>query len=255
MAFITLIAIVVAISILRPQLPPRGSRPLIISAAIKEPACSSIAVGLMLALLAFFIPLFYAQTYVLNIGINENLAFCLLSIMNAADMIERLLPNALADKPVTFVLFPSWFTGLTMCRAGSLKVIILCALLSAITALVWATAKSSTSLIVIFVLYSFFSGGLMALPPAVIVTLSPSMTEFGTRIGMAFFFSSLGVLIGSPITGAILNAQSPRDGSSHLLPEKVFWGTFVFAGASLVLSGLLLTGTRFAKVVLRLVKA
>lgn len=47
----------------------------------------------------------------------------------------------------------------------------------------------------------------MALPPALIIALSPSMTEIGTRIGMAFFVGSLGVLIGSPIAGAILDAQ------------------------------------------------
>ena len=95
----------------------------------------------------------------------------------------------------------------------------------------------------------------MALPPAVIVTLSPSMAELGTRIGMAFLVGSLGMLISSPIAGAILKAQTPQDDGSALeLGDEVFWGVLVFTGAVLIASGLLMTGTRSAKVGSRLSK-
>lgn len=94
----------------------------------------------------------------------------------------------------------------------------------------------------------------MALPPAVIIILSPSLTEIGTRIGMAFFVGSLGVLIGSPIAGAILKDQSPqvpgRDGEL-VLGREVFWGVFVFTGLMLLISGVLMTGTRVLKAGLR----
>ena len=98
MAFVMLVTIGTALSILRPRLPSRKAGPLVIWAAIKEPAYSSFIFGLMLAFLAFFIPFFYAQTYALNIGVDQGLSFYLLSVMNAAGMIGRLLPNALADK-------------------------------------------------------------------------------------------------------------------------------------------------------------
>lgn len=98
MAFVMLAGIAIALAILRPRLPPRKPGPLFLSAAVKEPAYSSFIFGLMLAFMAFFIPFFYAQTYALNIGMNEDLAFYLLSIMNAAGMVGRLLPNALADR-------------------------------------------------------------------------------------------------------------------------------------------------------------
>ena len=101
MAFIMLVTIGIAISILRPRLPPRKSGPLIIWPALREPAYLLFILGLMLAFMAFFVPFFYAQTYALSIGTNENLAFYVLSIMNAAGMIGRLLPNALADKCVS----------------------------------------------------------------------------------------------------------------------------------------------------------
>lgn len=88
----------------------------------------------------------------------------------------------------------------------------------------------------------------MALPPAVIVSLSPALNQIGTRVGMAFFVGSLGVLIGSPIAGAILGSQSPRDGSSNvIIGQETFWGTFVFTGLVLVLSGILMSGTRVVK--------
>ena len=90
----------------------------------------------------------------------------------------------------------------------------------------------------------------MALPPAVIIILSPSLTEVGTRIGMAFFIGSLGVLIGSPIAGAILNGQSPHAAGTQgelALGKEVFWGVLVFTGITLFTSGLFMTGTRIAK--------
>ena len=98
MAFVMLAGIAIALSLLRPRLPLRKPEPLIILAAVKEPVYSSFIFGLMLMFTPFFIPSFYAQTYALNIGTNEDLAFYLLSIMNAAGMVGRLLPNALADR-------------------------------------------------------------------------------------------------------------------------------------------------------------
>ena len=89
----------------------------------------------------------------------------------------------------------------------------------------------------------------MALPPAIIVTLSPSMTEVGTRIGMAFWVGSIGVLIGSPIAGAILNGQSRRDQAGHfVLGEASFSGVLAFTGAILVASGGLIGVARVSKV-------
>lgn len=255
MAFVMLVSIAIATLLLKPRLPPRKSGPLIIWAALKEPAYSSFIFGLVLAFVAFFIPFFYAQTYALNIGVDQNLSFYLLSIMNAAGMIGRVVPNALADKYAPLSTFQASQTNHQF-RAGNLNVIVVCAFLSALMAFVWIAAKSTASLIVVSILYSFFSGGLMALPPAIIVTLSPSMGEVGTRIGMAFFIGSLGVLIGSPIAGAILGSQSLRDGSSNLvLGEEVFWGTLVFAGIILVASGGLMSCTRYIKAGFGLTKA
>ncbi|MCJ1247159.1 hypothetical protein MMC30_004371 [Trapelia coarctata] len=227
MAFIMLGTLALAIALLRPRLPPRKSGPFYDLAALKDPAYTSFVLGLTLAFIAFFIPFFYAQSYALNIHMDADLSFYLLSIMNAAGMIGRLLPNAVADK------------------VGNLNIIVPCAFLSALFLFVWIAATTQPSLIAVSVLYSFFSGGLMALPPAVIVFLAPNLQKLGTLIGMAFSAASLGVLIGSPIAGAILDAQSVGDGNGGLVVgRETYWGVFVFTGVVLVLSGLCIGVTR-----------
>lgn len=45
-----------------------------------------------------YIPFFYIQDYALKLGIDHDMAFYLLSIMNAASLFGRLVPNWLADR-------------------------------------------------------------------------------------------------------------------------------------------------------------
>jgi MFS family permease len=124
--------------------------------------------------------------------------------------------------------------------------IVPCAYLSGIIVLAWISANHIGNLFAAAILYSFFSGGLMALPPAVLVALSPSLNQIGVRVGMALTIGSLGVLIGSPIAGAILKAQSDtnRVGQEGALD---FSGTLAFTGVMLLLCGALMTVARVNK--------
>ncbi|KAF3402236.1 Riboflavin transporter MCH5 [Talaromyces pinophilus] len=235
MAFIMLAILGIGIALLRPRLPPRKSGPIIDLAAFKDPAYTTFVIGLALGFMAFFIPFFYAESYALNIGADTNISFYLLSIMNAAGMIGRLLPNAIADK------------------VGSLNVIIPCAFLSGIIILSWISVHHLGNLIATSVFYSFFSGGLMALPPSVLVALSPNLAQIGVRVGMALSVSSLGVLIGSPIAGAILSSQSRSNGPD--VPGALdYTGTLAFTGVVLLVCGVFMTGTRVIKKGFRLEK-
>ncbi|KAL4865953.1 hypothetical protein BDV12DRAFT_210775 [Aspergillus spectabilis] len=230
MTIIMLGTLAIGISILRPRLPPRKSGPVIDFAAFKDPAYTTFVIGLALGFMAFFIPFFYAESYALNIGVESELSFYILSIMNAAGMIGRLLPNALADK------------------IGSLSVIVPCSYISAIVVLAWISAKSLGTLLATSIMYSFFSGGLMALPPAVLVALSPSLNQIEVRVGMALTIGSLGVLIGSPIAGAILSGQSRSnhtDGTQNGGLE--YTGTLIITGVALLVCGGFMNGTRVIK--------
>lgn len=45
-----------------------------------------------------YVPFFYIQKYALRLDIEENMAFYLLSMMNATSLIGRIGPTWLADK-------------------------------------------------------------------------------------------------------------------------------------------------------------
>ncbi|GIJ86428.1 hypothetical protein Asppvi_005317 [Aspergillus pseudoviridinutans] len=228
MAFIMLATLLLGISLLRPRLPPRKSGPVVDLAAFRDPAYTTFVVGLALGFMAFFIPFFYAESYAANIGVDSELSFYILSIMNAAGMVGRLLPNALADK------------------VGNLNVIVPCAYISGIVVLCWISVHHLGNLIATSIMYSFFSGGLMALPPAVLVALSPSLNQIGVRVGMALTIGSLGVLIGSPIAGAILSRQSNHD-NPGMEGGLDYTGTLVFTGTALLVCGGLMSATRVIK--------
>jgi predicted MFS family arabinose efflux permease len=106
MAFIMLATLLLGISLLKPRLPPRKSGPVVDVAAFRDPAYTTFVIGLALGFMAFFIPFFYAESYALNIGVDTELSFYTLSIMNAAGMVGRLVPNAIGD---VYVPFPPYF--------------------------------------------------------------------------------------------------------------------------------------------------
>lgn len=83
-------------------------------------------------------------------------------------------------------------------------------------------------------LNSFFSGTLVSIPPTVAVTLSPSLSVIGVRMGMLFVPIAIGLLVGNPVAGALL-----RTGWLDLQ---------MFCGVAVALSGLCVMGARIAKV-------
>lgn len=97
MAFLMLGTLLIGIALLRPRLPPRKSGLVVELAAFKDTVYASFVIGLTFALLAFFVPFFYADTYALNLGTDVDLSFYVLTIMNAGGVVGRLLPNAMAD--------------------------------------------------------------------------------------------------------------------------------------------------------------
>lgn len=82
--------------------------------------------------------------------------------------------------------------------------------------------------------YSFFSGALVSILSTVAVTLSPSLSVIGVRMGMLFVPSSAGLLVGNPIAGALL---------------RIGWIDLqVLCGAVVAFSGICVMVARLAKV-------
>ena len=160
-------------------------------------------------------PFFYITPFALSkTGASATLAFYFVPIINAASVFGRLAPTALAD------------------RIGTLNTIIPCTLICGVLVLAWTAVRSTGALLAFALLYGFFSGSFVSLPPSTLVALSPDLSKVGTRIGMCFSVSSIGVLVGSPVGGALLNLHT-----GHYVRMQVFCGVaMLFACAMLVVA-------------------
>lgn len=85
-------------------------------------------------------------------------------------------------------------------------------------------AKNAGGLIVIVLLFGFFSGIFIALPPVIFVALTKDKSKVGTRIGMGFAFIGGGVLAGGPGGGAVLGVDN-------------WTATWIYAGVMPIASG------------------
>jgi predicted MFS family arabinose efflux permease len=84
-------------------------------------------------------------------------------------------------------------------------------------------------------LYGFTTGTLVSLPPTVYVYLSlHKRGMIGTRMGMGMCISALGILLGAPATGWILEAAG-------------FTYIWVFGGLLLICGGVIMAAGRLAK--------
>lgn len=95
-------------------------------------------------------------------------------------------------------------------------------------------AQNAGGLIVVVLLFGFFSGIFIALPPVVFVALTKDKSKVGTRIGMGFAFIGLGVLAGGPGGGAILGKDN-------------WTGTWIYAGVMPITAGCIFGAIRLFK--------
>ncbi|KAH8197775.1 hypothetical protein TruAng_008064 [Truncatella angustata] len=216
MGFIVLGTLAISVSLLRPRLPPKKLGPLVDIESLRDTPYT-------LFLLWLYIPFFYITDYAISIGIDEDMAFYSLIIMSAGSIPGRVLPPFFAD------------------RIGNINVMLPATLICGILLFFWLAVKSLTGLIIISILFGFFSGSAQALIPSVVVWLAPDLSKAGVRIGMTLCMCGLGLLVGSPIGGVIIDSQSTPD-------RNVYWGVLLW-GAFTVLSGaLFLLSTRTLKV-------
>ncbi|KAK3673035.1 hypothetical protein LTR78_007146 [Recurvomyces mirabilis] len=215
--FIMLATLIISNSVLKVRVLPAGRRKFLDLSAFQEWPYIFFVAGNVCCFLGLYEPFFYIQSYAIQNNIaNPNIAFYLLSIINAASTFGRIIPGYTAD------------------RVGPLNMIFPCTLLAGILCLCLAAAYSLGPVIAILVLYGFCSGTLVSLPPTIFVQLTKNRAVIGTRMGMGFAITSMGMLAGTPISGAILGASS-------------FTYVWVFGGICTVMGALLLCCCRVAK--------
>jgi MFS family permease len=177
--------------------------------AWKEYPYTLFTIGEFLGFMGLYIPFFYISSFaLLKTNASPELTFYFVPILNAASVFGRILPNFLADK------------------TGPLNMLIPCSLISAILALCWIAIDDVAGLTVFAVLYGFFSGTFVSLPPSAVASLSPDLKQVGTRMGMSFSFAGLGLLIGNPIAGTIINLET-----GDFVKAQIFCGVVVAAAA------------------------
>lgn len=204
------------VAFMRVRILPSQRRAYFDSSALKEMSFVWFSVGSFFGFMGLYIPFYYIPEFGIFVhALTPEFALYTIAIINAASTFGRVVPNYLADK------------------IGPLNLMYPCAFAASILGFGWIAAKSEGSLVVICVLYGFFSGSFVSLPASVIVNLSPSMGVVGTWMGMVFTVAGIGLLIGSPIAGAILG------------PGDTYVGLQSFCGASVLVAGI---GLYFARV-------
>ena len=171
--------------------PPLKRRKIYDINSIRDPPflcfCLSMCAGFM-GLYVFF---FYVELYAMQeCRMSEQLAPYTIVLANAGAALGRLGPNFLADKvgPLNFYLPFIFVTG----------VLAFCCI----------AVHTSAGLIVFSLVYGFFSASLVSLIAPVTVEISTTTSDLiGTRLGMALAFGGLGLLIGSPVAGALLTSR------------------------------------------------
>lgn len=165
-----------------------------------------------------YIPFYYIETYSISHSIvSPNLGFYLLAIVNASSVFGRIVPNFFSD------------------RIGPLNVTMPFSILCGIIGFSWTSIHSIGPLVMFCISYGFFSGTFVSITGPAIASLSPDLALLGTHMGMSFAFAALGLLIGNPVAGVLL--------------DNVGWiGPAAFCGAANILAGLFIAWARWWKV-------
>lgn len=201
--------------VMRQRVLPTARRKLFDVSALREPPFMLCTAGLFFGFAGLYIPFFYITPYAnFKTGANETLAFYLVPILNAGSIFGRLVPNAMAD------------------HFGALNMLIPCTLACAVLAFTWTAVDETGGIVAFAILYGFFSGSFVSLPPSAILSLSNDLSKAGTRLGMSFSMAGIGILIGSPVGGALLNLDT-----GHFIRAQVFCAVIITIGcACLVLA-------------------
>lgn len=108
-----------------------------------------------------------------------------------------------------------------------------------IVILCYLAVVNAGGMIVVALLFGFFSGVFIALPPVLFVAFTEDKTKIGTRIGMGFAMLGIGVLAGAPGSGGILgNNQKDLDWN----------GCWTYAGVAAIVSTCIFIALRFIRV-------
>ncbi|KAB5581139.1 putative MFS monocarboxylate transporter [Coniochaeta sp. 2T2.1] len=177
-------------------------------ALLKNKVFIFLSAGLAIAYIGLFIPFFYISSYATEKGVSPETSFYLISALNGASLLGRVLPGHLADL---------W---------GHYNIIVLAMFASTIVAFSWTAAKSLAGIAVVAIVYGFTSGAILSLQGACVGKIASRQMQ-GTAMGLLMGCLAVTTLIGSPVGGAILTRYG-------YLPLSMFTGASLAVGTILV---------------------
>jgi len=215
--------VVISILLMRTRLPPRntgGLGPAVKKFARDLPYLFAVF-GSFLVVTGIFFPVFFLQLYSVTQGVNSNISFYTLAILNALNAIGRFVPSYVAQK------------------VGVYQTLVPSTLLSGVLTFVLLAAHNTGGVVAVGALYGFFSGVYISMLVPMIAMLADGVSEIGIRMGVCFTFTGLGAFVGTPIAGALL-------GSNFTWWRPVtFAGVLIIVGTFLIsISGVLLSRKR-----------
>ena len=194
---------------MRTRTTPRTRRALLDLSAFKELPYVLFCIGNFLSFMGAYVPFFYGPAYAqAHTGASTSLAFYIVAILNGASTVGRVVPNFIADK------------------TGPLNILTPCAFLTGILAFCWIPVHAVGSMGVWSALYGLASGALLSLAPASIASLTADVGRVGTRLGMAFGIAGVGLLIGTPVAGSLVDLET-----GDFVRAQVFNGAIVLGAA------------------------
>ncbi|GAB7362043.1 hypothetical protein MBLNU230_g2077t1 [Neophaeotheca triangularis] len=215
--FIALGTLGIANAVMRVRILPASRRKLLDLSAFKEPPYVLFVAGCFLGFMGLYTFFFYIQSYAIQSNIMEpDLAFYLLAILNSLSLFGRIIPGIVAD------------------YLGPMNMIVPCCIISGVLMLCTSATSNVGGVVTLCVLFGFFSGTFVSLPPSIYVHLTKNRAVIGTRMGMGFAITSIGLLIGTPIAGAVLDSAG-------------FTETWVYGGVLTVSGGLVIAAARVSK--------
>ncbi|KAJ5864660.1 uncharacterized protein N7529_006576 [Penicillium soppii] len=140
--------------------------------ALRERQFALLSAAVLLVDFALLIPLTYLPSYAQSHGMKTSLAYQLASILSAASIFGRTFSGYFAD------------------RLGRFNMMIICTFVCCVITLVlWLPARSNSAAILAYtVLFGFWSGSAISLPPVCVAQISKT-EDFGKRYGTTYFLA------------------------------------------------------------------
>lgn len=232
LGFVLLVFCAVSVAFCRSRIPPRKGAATSWRDTLPDPrifadgtgAMAATTAGVLLTDLAYFIPIAYTPSYYIarqHLSGREAFtgsaafAYQLLAILNAASCIGRAVAGDLADR---FGRYNTMIVSLSLCTIS-----VLCFWLSDILV---PNLPNDALLIVFVLLFGFVSGSNVSLTPICLGQLCETQ-EYGRYYASCFTVVAFGVLISTPVAGALLDAVEATG-------KERYWGVALLTGLSYV---------------------